>query len=129
MLSYTLRYSGYINFHLHLPGNEKKVVDSEVSCLHTNVIKESDVKNMSEEELGHKSDSSGISWADEHYKKLSLECNSNESFSDTKWVLTLNGFELYELVHDLSPDSIRTDYLSLLLDSHFYEPAVQQTNE
>jgi hypothetical protein len=72
-----------------LPDNEKKVVDSEGSCVCTNIIKESDVINMLDEELGHKSDSSGISQADEHYEKLSLDCNGRESFSDAKWGLTL----------------------------------------
>jgi hypothetical protein len=95
------------------------VVDSEGSFWHTNIIKESDVINMLEEELGHKSDSSSISQADEHYEKLSVECNSRESFSDAKWESTLNVFELHELVHDYSPDSIRTDYITPLLDKSF----------
>jgi hypothetical protein len=112
-----------------LPGNERKVVDSEGSCLHTNIIKESDVINMLEEELGHKSDSAGILQADEHYEKLSLDCNGRKSFSDAKWSLTLNVFELHELVHDYSSDIIRTDYISPLLDSCFYEWVVQQTNK
>jgi hypothetical protein len=75
-----------------LPGNEKKVVDSVGSCLHTNIIKESEILNMLEEELGHKSDSPGISQADGHREKVSLDCIGREYFSDAKWSLTLKHF-------------------------------------
>jgi hypothetical protein len=83
-----------------LPSNDKIVVGSEGSFWHTSIIKESDVINMLEEELGHKSDSSSISQADEHYEKVWNVIAGNLSVMKN------------ELVHDYSPDSIRTDYIT-----------------